>query len=79
MLRLLTCRLLAIPLNQVTIIRHLDEFARSSTIKNSGCQMQRTKSWDNISLHLALQKLQALSMRNCIIFQPEIAIIDSNS
>ena len=37
--------------------------------------MQRIKSWDNTSLHLALQKLQALGIHNCIIFQPEITII----
>ena len=37
--------------------------------------MQRIKSWDNTSLHLALQKLQALGTHNCIIFQPEITII----
>ena len=37
--------------------------------------MQRIKSWDNTSLHLALQKLQALGIHNFLIFQPEITII----
>ena len=78
-LRLLTFRVLTIAFNHATITRDFDKLAHSKILKRiSGCQRQRTKPCDNVSLHLALQKLQALGMRNCIMFQPEISIIDRN-